>query len=412
MDAPHLDSLRQPALDAAEDQAPSVGLVDVLTWIGEGKRLIALTTVGAAAAALTYALLLTPVYTARTALLPPPSSQQSGTAAALSALGAMSGLGSLSGAAKTPDELYVALLKSDSVVRALDERFALRKRYKVKNYEALRRAMPLYVRVNADKKSGVINVEVDDEDPRFAADLANGHYEEIGKVLGRLAVSEAQQRRVFYEQQLHETKENLIKAEQDLQKVQERSGVIVLDKQTEALIGSAANLRALIADREVQLRVLRTSATPQNPDVQRLASELAGLRAELARMESQKDPGNASPVEMPVGRIPAAAVDYVRARRELKIQETILEGMLRQYELAKLDEAKEGASLQLVDKALPPDYKSKPSRALIVLAGTLLAFLAVTGFVVGRRYMAVLSEADPGHGAAWQSLRHAWRWRR
>jgi tyrosine-protein kinase Etk/Wzc len=145
----------------------------------------------------------------------------------------------------------------------------------------------------------VITVEVDDEAPQFAADLANGHSAELMKVLSRLAVSEAQQRRVFYEQQLKDTKEHLINAEQGLRGVQEKSGVIVLDKQAEALIGGAAQLRALIAEREVQLKVLRTGATEQNPDVMRLNSELRALRGELARMESTQGGNPGSAVDMP-----------------------------------------------------------------------------------------------------------------
>ena len=92
--------------------------------------------------------------------------------------------------AKTPDELYVALLKSDSLTRALDERMGLRKHYKLANFESLRKSLPAFVRIASDKKSGVITVEVDDEDAKFAADLANGHYEEVSKVLSRLAVSD------------------------------------------------------------------------------------------------------------------------------------------------------------------------------------------------------------------------------
>ncbi|HEX6704350.1 MAG TPA: GNVR domain-containing protein [Albitalea sp.] len=404
------DSLPDTDFDEAEDDGPGIRLVDVLAWLGDGKRLISAVAAGAAVVSVAIALLLPPVFTARTALLPPGSQQQSGTAAALAALGTLGGLaGGL--APKSPDELYVALLRSDGLMRALDSRFELRKRYELKNLEALRKALPRYVRVIPDKKSGVITVEVDDEDAKFAAELANGHVDELTKLLGRLAVSEAQQRRVFYEQQLKDTKEHLIKAEQDLQRVQEKSGVIVLDKQAEALIGGAAQIRALIAEREVQLKVLRTAATEQNPDVLRLTSELHALRAELSRMES-KQGGSGSAVEMPVGRIPEAAVDYVRARREVKLQETLLEGMVRQYELAKLDEAKEGQTLQQIDRAVAPDYKSKPSRALIVLAGTLLGLLGACTVVVWRRYVALVREADPERAQAWTSVRHAWRWRR
>ena len=188
--------------------------------------------------------------------------------------------------------------------------------------------------------------------------------------------------------------------------------MIVLDKQAEALITGAALIRAQITEREVQLKVLRTSATGQNPDVMRLSSELGALRAELARMESGQGGASGSAVDMPVGRIPEAAVDYVRARRELKIQETLLEGMLRQYEIARLDEAKEGPTLQQVDVALPPDRKSKPSRATIVLASMLAAFVLVSAWVVIRRYAALIRSSDPRSTQAWSGLARAWSWRR
>jgi len=397
-----------PATDA---NAASVGLADLLTWIGEGKRLIAVVTVVAALASLVSALRAPFIFTARTTLLAP-NSQQGGGSAALAALGSLGGLaGGL--ASRSPDELYVALLKGDSVQRALIDRFNLKEHYKVETYETLRKVLPSYVRVAADKKSGLITVEVDDESPKFAADLANAHADEITKVLGRLAVSEAQLRRAFFENQLKETKENLVRAEQALQATQEKSGMIVLDKQAEALIGGAAQLRAQITEREVQLKVLRTSATDQNPDVMRLGSELRALRAELARMESSQGAGSTtSAVEMPVGQIPSASIDYVRARRELKLQETLLEGMVRQYWIAKLDEAKEGPALQQVDVALPPDRKSKPSRALIVIVATVLALLASTAFVVLRRYKAFVREYDPTSATAWARLSEAWRLRR
>ncbi len=391
------------------DDGPSVGLIDLLTWWGEGKGLIAGVTVAAAAVSLGVAFLLTPTFTARTTLLPPTSQNQSGSSAALAALGSLGGLAG--GMAKTPDELYVALLKSDSVQRALSERFDLKARYDVANHEQLRKALPKYIRVSSDKKSGVITVEVDDEDPKFAAELANSHVGEVTKVLGRLAVSEAQLRRVFFEQQLKDTKESLIKAETQLRAVQEKSGVIALDKQAEALILGAAQLRGLIAEREVQLKVLRGGATDQNPDVMRMVSELRALRSELARMESSQSGNPGSAVDLPVGKLPEVAIDYVRARRELKLQETLLEGMIRQYEMAKLDEAKEGPILQQVDKAVPPDYKSKPSRGLIVITTTLLALLASAAWVAWRRFSALARQQNPEAEAARLSLSRAWRLR-
>ena len=129
-------------------------------------------------------------------------------------------------------------------------------------------------------------------------------------------------------------------------------------------------------------------------------------------METSRGRATGSSVDIPVGKIPEAAIEYVRARRELKLQETLLESMVRQFEIAKLDEAKEGPVLQQVDKALPPDRKSKPSRALIVIASTLLALMLSLVFVVWRSYAAVVREQDPQSAQAWDALRSAWRWRR
>ena len=394
------------------DDGPVIGLADLLGWLGEQKRLIFSVTGIAAVVSLVVAFLLPPIYTARTTLLAPASQQQGPSSSAIAALGALGGLAPSGLGGRSPDELYVALLKSDSVLRALADRFDLKAHYDVATYETLRKVMPNYVRVTSDKKSGVISVEVDDKDGQFAADLANAHLPIVTKVMSRLAVSEAQLRRTFFEKQLSDSKENLVKAEQSLRAVQEKSGVIVLDKQAEALITGAALVRAQISEREVQLKVLRTSATEHNPDVMRLGSELRALRGELVRMESAQGESTGSAVDLPVGRIPEASIDYVRARRELKLQETLLEGMLRQFEIAKLDEAKEGATLQQVDAAMKPDYKSRPSRALIVLASSLLALLAISAWVVIRRYASVARAADPESDAAWRKVARAWRLRR
>lgn len=400
-------------VDTGVDDGPQIGLVEVLTWLGEAKRGIAIVTIAAAVVSLAVALLLPPQFTARVSMLPPANQQQGGAAGALAALGALGGLALGGGLVpKTPDEMYVALLKSDSVQRALDERLKLRDRWGVETYEVLRKTFAKFVRITTEKKAGVITVEVDDRDPKFAADLANAYTEEIAHLMSRLAITEAQQRRQFFDQQLRDTKERLVKAEQQMREVQEKSGVIVLDKQAEALISAAAMVRAQIAEREVLLKVMRTSATEQNPDVQRILAELRALRAELARMESSQATTPGSVVDLPVGKLPEAAIEYVRARRELRVQEALLEAMLRQYEIAKLDEAKEAPALQVVDAALPPDRKSKPARAVIVLASTLLAFLLACAVVATRHYVALSRSSDPQRAAAWEQLARAWRWRR
>lgn len=190
--------------------------------------------------------------------------------------------------------------------------------------------------------------------------------------------------------------------------------MVVLDKQAEAIIQAVAELKTRIAEREVRLKVLRTGTTAANPDAQLLNSELTALRAELTRMESSSGgvtAGGTGSIDIPVGKLPAAAIDYVRAAREVKFQETMMTSMLRQFEVAKLDEAKEGQSLQQVDVALPPDRKSKPSRALIVLAVTFAALLLSSLFVVWRKYRALVSEQSPEVAQAWAQMAKAWRLR-
>jgi uncharacterized protein involved in exopolysaccharide biosynthesis len=395
-----------------EDEASGTPLIDLLTWVGEGKKFIAITAAVVGAGALAVALLLPDEYTARTTLLPAGSQQQSSSSAALAALGTLGGLtGSIS--PKTPDDLYVRLLQSDSVLRPIATRFSLQKRYGVESFEMLRRTVIKHVRVSSDKKAGLITVEVDDEDPKFAAALANAHAEEVSKLLSRLAVSEAQQRRVFFEVQLKEAKENLIEAEQALRQVQEKSGVVVLDQQAGAIFKGIAELKGRIVEREVRLKVLRTATTAQNPDVMLLTAELGALRGELARMESSSGSAERSKgsVDIPVSKLPAASVDYVRALREVKFQESMLGSMLRQFEIAKLDEAKDSPALQQVDVAQPPDRKAKPARGLIVVAATFAALLLSALFVALRRYLQVSREEDPDGAHAWASLRQAWKLR-
>lgn len=395
--------------DIGHDDGPAlIGLADVLVWLGHAKKRITLTCVLAAGLAVGIALALPNVYTARATLLPPSGSGSSSGVAALATLGALGGLAS-GLTPRTPDELYLALLRGDAVLRRLDERFALRDRLEVETFEELRIQMPRLVRVSADRKAGVITIEVDDEDPMFAAELANAYGSELMSLLGRLAVSEAQQRRVFFEQQLRQTQERLIAAEDSMRELQERTGVIVLDKQAEALIQGVAFIRAQLREREVQLRVLRSSATSRNPDVLRLEAEIVALRNELSRMETSSQGRPGGNAEIPVGRLPATAIEYVRARREVKLQEALLEGMLRQFELAKLDEAKEGPLLQVVDAAAVPDRKSKPKRALIVLGILALALVVSIVLTVVAGYARRLRETDPEAGEAWLLVRKAWR---
>lgn len=375
-------------------------LVDLLTAIGEEKTLIAGITALAGAVGLAVALLLPTIYTAKTTLLPPQQSQNAsaGMAASLGALAASTGIAA---AFKTPEELYVGLLKTDTVANALINRFKLKDRYEEDTLVNTRRELARNVRIAVDRKSTLISVEADDTDAAFAAQLANAYAEELRTLMGRIAVTEAQQRRAFFEQQMTKAKDELARAELAVRQAQDKGGLVSVDAQTQTLIGAAAQIRGQIVAREVQLQALRPYAGPDNPELRRLLSELSSLQAQLARMEG----GNGAQRN---GKGDAqAALANVRLYRELKYQEAIYSAMLQQFQLAKADEARDAPLLQQVDVATAPDRKSKPRRAFIVLGCAAAGLLAGLMLAFVRRSLRQMRE-DPATTGQWDALASAW----
>jgi capsule polysaccharide export protein KpsE/RkpR len=179
---------------------------------------------------------------------------------------------------------------------------------------------------------------------------------------------------MFFEDQIRQTKASLIRAEEEIKAFQQRTGVFQIDAQARAVIEGIARLRAGIAVKEVEAKVLRSFATTQNPDVQRVEEEIRALRSELEKLETTKGSGF-DPI-MPSGRVPEMGMEYLRRLRQLKYNETLYELLSKQYELAKLDEARDAVVIQVIDRAVPPERKTRPQRALIV------SMTAVTGFIL------------------------------
>ena len=354
-----------------------ITLTDVLVACGEEKKtLLSILCLGTALA-LGYAFTVERLYSASTVILPP-QQQQSAAAAALAQLGA---LGSAAGAAmggKTPDETYVALLQSRAVQDALIQRFQLRARYGKESLEMTREALSRRVDVSVDKKSGLLTIMADDLEPAFAAQLANAHFAELKTLLNRIAVTDAQQRRVFFEQQVQQTQKRLNDAELRFRAAQSASGLVVTQALAETGIKESAALSAQIAARETELQVMSRFATAANPDVKRLAAELAALRAQLNKREQGAGSQPAQPTQGNAA---------LQAFRDVKVQEALLETMIRQLELARADEAKEGPLLQQVDVAQPPERATKPRRRTLVLAGVALsAFLSLSVVFLKRAF--------------------------
>lgn len=384
------------AFDQFDDD--EISLIDLAIALGEEKKTLfaipAVTTV----LALVVSLLMTPVYTAKTVMMPP-QQQQSGAASALASLGALAGLAGSAAGIKSPDEMYVAFMQTEGLQNALIKRLGLQQRYDEDTLIDTRKKLKENVRVMSDKKTGLITVEADDKDPAFAAQLANAQVEELRSLMGRLAVTDAQQRRVFYEQAIAKTQAELAEAEANFRSAKEKSGMQVTAVIAESGVRASAELRGQIAAREVQMQAMSSFATAQNPDLQRIGSELSALRAQLSKIEQGSGAGEKS-----------SSVEQlaVKSYREIKAREAMMGVLVAQYESARVDEAKEGPLIQQVDIAVAPERKSKPKLGIIVLVAALGGlFLGVLVAFV-RRALRKAAESEEG-GAQMVLLRQAWR---
>ena len=344
-------------------------------WLRRG--LILGITLAFTAIAVAVSLSLPNLYKAETRILPP---QEKGGNLAAQLLGQGGGLVALTGGVsgvKSQGELYVEIAKSRTVLDRIVDRFDLMKLYKARYREDARRTLLGSVKARDDRKSGIIFLTVEDPDPKRAAEMANAFVEELKSLAGGLALSEAGQRRMFFEDQLRQTKVSLASAEEEVKGFQQRTGMIQVDAQARAIIEGIARLRAGIAVKEVEAKVLRSFATAQNPDLQRVEEEIRGLRIELEKVETSK--GRGFDPLMPSGRVPEMGTEYLRKLRQLKYNETIFELLSKQYELAKLDEAKDAIVIQVIDRAVPPERKSGPQRALIVMLSAFIALFLSAG---------------------------------
>ncbi len=364
----------------------SVNLLDLALVLAARKRFI-LSVSFAVAVITAIAVLIMPVtYTATTTMLPP--QQQESTAMAM--LGQMGGLASLAGGGtasalglKNPDELYIGLLQSEQVLDGIIQRFGLMKVYKAKILSDARRALQANTKI-VSEKSSLLSISVKDHDAKRAAAIANAYVDELHKLMSHLAVTSAAQRRMFFERQVNQEKEKLADAEVALERTEMKTGIIQPQGQAQAIIATIMQLRSQISATEVELEALRTSATDQNPEVITLQSQIAALRTQLAEFEkghpkSVLTEGN---VLTPTSEVPAASLEYLRRMRDVRYQETLFEFMTRQYEMARVDEAKQGQMIQVVDPALIPDRRSWPPRTLLTLLAFFLTAMVASLWVI------------------------------
>jgi uncharacterized protein involved in exopolysaccharide biosynthesis len=317
------------------------------------------------------ALLMPRRYTATVVMMPP---QQSGSSSAsmLAQLGNLGALASMGGglSIKNPNDLQVALLKSQTVEDAMVARFHLQDLYRTRYLSSTRKRWERRTVVDNGLRDGLIRLSVTDSDARRAAELANGWVEEYRRMTASLAVTEASQRRLFFERELAGAHEELTRAEENLKQTEQRTGVVEIDSQSRAMIAGAAALRAQVAAKQVEIRAMREFAAGENPDLVRAEQELSGMEGQLAQMDAGSSRSDGD-LAMPKGKITQAGLDYVRALREMKYREAIYDLMTRQYEVATVDEARQGALVQIVDPAIPPDKPASLYKVWIVAGAAL-----------------------------------------
>jgi len=358
----------QPEMQSPPED--EISLLDLLLVLAENARLLVFGPLAVGLLALGYAFTITPTFTATTTMLPP--QQQQSTAALLaSQLGALAGVAGLGGASglKNPADLYVALIKSRTVADRVIDRFNLMQLYEAKLRQDARRSLERATKVTAGK-DGLISIEVDDGDPKRAAAMANAYVEELSRLTDGLAITEAQQRRIFFEKQLQQAQENLKKAELALG--QAGAGESLIRSAPQAMVEGAARLKALVTAQEIKVSTMRGFLTEQSPEFRQAQRELGALKTQLSQAErDQPSAGN-------------HGAEYLNRFRDFKYQETLFELLAKQYESARLDEAREGANIQVVDAALPPEFRSRPKRAQIAVLTTLATGMLLVLFVFFR----------------------------
>ena len=391
---PQQDIPSSPVLSSSHEE-DEISLLDLAQFVVDHLQLLVLGPLAAGIVALGVSFLITPVFTAKTQFLPP-QQQQSAAAAALQSLGALGGLAGAATGIKNPNDQYVSILKSRVLSDQMIERFKLMQRYEAEYLDDARKSLEGVVRIQAGKDN-LISIEVEDHDPAFAAEMANAYVEEFRLLLGRLALTEAQQRRLFFERQLEQTRLNLTQAEEALR----GSGVssASLKNAPEVAIGAVAQLQAQIAAQEVKLGSMRGYLAETAPDFRQAQNELAALRQQLTKLERASTDQRQD------------ADGYVARYRTFKYHETLFELFAKQYELARADEAREGNVIQVVDVAVPPNRKSKPKKALIAVLATLaMGFVLLLWVFVRQALRNAATQPDTADKlqALKAGLRKAW----
>lgn len=358
---------------AKHTASDEISLNELWKAVKSRKRLIFVITSAALILSAIVSLLL-PGYYAATASIMPPQHEDVGGGLA-SSLGG--GLGMLAGGflgSSSQADLWTGILKSSSVNGAVIERFRLKELYGKETLDETLKT--LAKRVEIDKtKEDIVKVTVEDTDPKLAADMANAFIDELDRVNKSAVMTSGQRMRAFVEKRLIETKADLAQIEESLKAFQKTNNAVKLDDQSKAIIEAIGSVKGTLMAKEVEFETLKSYAAPTNPRVQLLNSEINGLKEKLRELEQGRTAYGNRDIFIPTDRIPELSLQYAKLLRDAKVRETLFELLTQQFELARIQEAKDSPTIQVLDSAKPPEVKSRPRRALVVFLSTISGFL-------------------------------------
>ncbi len=380
----------------------------------EHRRLLA-KVAGYALLASTVVVLLIPVkFESITSIMP--SESQSGSAAMLAALAGGSSSGSSSSAgsgllgiagdllgSKSNGALITLLVHSRTIQSELVRRFNLQKVYRVRYEEDACKALGKLTTATEDRKSGVITITVTDHDAHRARDLAQAYVDELNRLLAKVSTSSARRERIFIEQRLTQVKGDLENAEKQFSRFASKNTALDIQEQTKAMVDAAAVLQGQLIAAQSELQSLRQIYTPSNVRVRSLQAQVEELQKQLQKMGGSDSPlgveGALSPDDKqlypPIRQLPLLGVEWADLYREMKVQQTVFELLTQQYEMARLQEAKEIPVVSVVDPASLPEKKSFPPRLVLILALTILSLLGGCFWLLGAENWQRVDREDP-----------------
>jgi len=391
----------------ADSKSPSkeTGVIDLALVLAKNKKLILGVPFAVAIGTLVVSLLLPEIFRAGTKLLPPQQSQ-SGAAALLSQIGGIAGAAAGAGGLKSQSDVYVGILKSRTIADHLVDKFDLKKVYDTKSQEAARRVLESNTTITTSKE-GLITIEVEDKDRRLAANLANAYTSQLLDLTKVLAVTDAAQRRLFYERQLEAAKDKLTNVEIALKQGLGTQGVTSVDVESRTVVEAIAKLRAQVSAKEIELRSMDAFVTSSNPDYRRVQEELSSLRQQLAKVET----GGLQDTQRLGGNENPAGLQNIKLLRDVKYYQMLYELLAKQYEIARLDEAKDSAVVQVLDPAVEPERKAKPKRFLMILFAAFVSlFVSIAWAFVKEAHQKSVS--TPAGAKKWNELKSYLQWRR